>query len=189
MTYSASAHGGQNVVYKWNFGDGTPETSYSSSPTISHTFTRAGIYYVTLTVTDDAAVPSIQSFVQLIQLPATANAPRQSTNLVYETRAVGNARVWVVNQDNDSVSVIDAVTRARLKEIVVGKAPRAIAIAPDKRIWVTNKFATSISVVDPDALLVVQTIALPARLAALWSRLLAALLTRLLWCSRRPATC
>ena len=161
VTYSASAHGGRNVVYKWNFGDGTPETGYSSSPTISHTFTRAGIYYATLTVTDDAAVPSAQSFVQLIQLPATANAPRQSTNLVYEARSAGNARVWVVNQDNDSVSVIDAVTRARLKEIAVGKAPRAIAIAPNKRIWVTNKFSTTISVVDPDALIVVQTIALP----------------------------
>ena len=98
---------------------------------------------------------------QLIQLPATANAPRQSTNLVYEARSAGNARVWVVNQDNDSVSVIDAVTRARLKEIAVGKAPRAIAIAPNKRIWVTNKFSTTISVVDPDALIVVQTIALP----------------------------
>ena len=82
-------------------------------------------------------------------IASTANAPRQSTNLVYEARSAGNARVWVVNQDNDSVSVIDAVTRARLKEIAVGKAPRAIAIAPNKRIWVTNKFSTTISVVDP----------------------------------------
>ena len=40
------------AAYAWNFGDG--QTKTSSSPTITHVFTRPGKYTVTLTVTDQA---------------------------------------------------------------------------------------------------------------------------------------
>ena len=63
----------------------------------------------------------------------------------------GNARLWVVNQDNDSVTVFDAVTNAKLGEIGVGIAPRSIAVAPNGRIWVTNRQSSTISVVDPSS--------------------------------------
>src|SRR4030095_15116337 len=38
VTFTATARNGVNVRYKWYFDDGTPETPYSSSPTIMHTF-------------------------------------------------------------------------------------------------------------------------------------------------------
>ncbi|NIU09163.1 MAG: DUF1929 domain-containing protein, partial [Phycisphaerae bacterium] len=82
VEYSATATGGQNIVYKWDFGDGTPETTYSSSATVSHIFTQPGIYYVTLTVNDDAGIPNIQTFVQGVHLPHTAMRPRHSTNIL-----------------------------------------------------------------------------------------------------------
>jgi YVTN family beta-propeller protein len=160
VTYTASAHGGVNVRYKWQFDANEPETSYSSSPTIQHTFTDPGIRFITLTVTDDLGVPAIQTFVQTVHLPPTANAARHSGNVAYETRAVGNARLWVVNQDNDSVSVFDAVTNARV-EIGVGAAPRSVAVAPDGRVWVVNQKAATISIVSASSLTVVQTVTLP----------------------------
>ena len=78
-----------------------------------------------------------------------------------EEKSVGNSRIWVVNQDNDSVSVFDAVTHAKVAEIPVGTAPRSIAIAPDDRIWVTNKRSTDISIIDPVSLGVAQTVPMP----------------------------
>ena len=138
VSYSATATGGVNVVYKWQFGDGTPETARTPSPSVVHTFTGPGIYFVTLTVTDDLGVPNIQRFVQTIHLAPTPALARASANIAYETRTGSNSRVWVVNQDNDSVTVVDAVTNARLNEIAVGAAPRSVAIAPDGRIWVVN---------------------------------------------------
>ena len=86
----------------------------------------------------------------LLELPEESGeaAPAEAANGAeapppeFETRATGNARLWVVNPDNDSVTVFDAVTNAKLAEVGVGTAPRAIAVAPNGRIWVTNRVAT-----------------------------------------------
>ena len=73
-----------------------------------------------------------------------------SSSIAYEQRSGSNNRVWVVNQDNDSVTAFDAVTNSKLlPEITVGTAPRSIARAPDGRLWVTNKLSASISVINP----------------------------------------
>jgi PKD repeat protein len=45
----STANGGQIASYAWNFGDGTT----GSGATVSHAYTRAGLYSVTLTVTDN----------------------------------------------------------------------------------------------------------------------------------------
>src|SRR5262249_30712680 len=66
-----------------------------------------------------------------------------------------------VNQDNDSVTVFDWVTRAEVREIAVGTAPRAFAGAPTRRIWATNKLSSTISLIDPSTLAVAQTVTLP----------------------------
>jgi PKD repeat protein len=42
------------LMYSWDFGDGSPATAPSSSPSVSHTFTSAGTYDVSVTVTDAA---------------------------------------------------------------------------------------------------------------------------------------
>ncbi len=161
VSYSATATGGFNVRYKWQFGDGTPETGWATSPAVVHTFTGPGIYFVTLTVTDDLGVPNVQRFVQTIHLAPTSAAARASANIAYEARTGSNSRVWVVNQDNDSVTVVDAVTSSRITEIAVGAAPRSVAIAPDGRIWVVNNKVASISIISPTSLAVAQTVTLP----------------------------
>ena len=42
---------GSITTYEWNFGDGSPP---ASGPTATHTFGGAGVYFVTLAVTDDS---------------------------------------------------------------------------------------------------------------------------------------
>jgi YVTN family beta-propeller protein len=161
VTFSVGVTGGSNVQYSWDFDDGTPSTGFSSSPSVAHTFARPGVYYVTVTVVDDSGLPQSKTVVQTIHLPLTANRPAVSSNIALEDRAAANDRLWVVNQDNDTVSVFDAVTNAKVTEINVGVAPRTIAIAPNGEVWVTNKQSATISVISPTSLAVTRTISLP----------------------------
>jgi YVTN family beta-propeller protein len=161
ITFTATVTNAVNPRFKWLWGDGTPETAYSTSATITKSYAAPGMYVAKVTATDDRGVEVSRMFTQIIHLPLTANRPNVSMNIAYETRASGNARVWVVNQDNDSVSVFDAVTNAKLAEIAVGSRPRAVAVAPSGRIWVVNKGAATLSLIDPATLAVAQTVTLP----------------------------
>jgi len=93
--------------------------------------------------------------------PTNVIRPTASTPVVFESRAGATGRVWVVNPDNDTVSVLDAATNTLVRQIPVGIAPRTLAIAPNGNIWVTNKDSATISVISPTTLAVVQTIAMP----------------------------
>jgi PKD repeat protein len=71
FTSAASDPDGQIVSYSWSFGDG----GISSSPGPTHVYTRAGVYTVRLTVTDDAGgTASALAEVRVLSLP---NQPPQ----------------------------------------------------------------------------------------------------------------
>ena len=158
VTYTATTHNGVNVRYSWFFDDGTPASPYSSSPAITHTFAAPGIYYVTVTAASDGNPSQSETLTQVVHAPLTANRPAISSNIVFD----GNGgRVWVANQDNNSVSVFNAATNARLAEVAVGSGPRTLAVAPDGSVWVTNKHAATISIINPSTLSVSRTLTLP----------------------------
>jgi YVTN family beta-propeller protein len=159
-SYTASATG-TNVRYQWDFGDGSGPTPWSTSPAITHNYAAPGIYTVTVSVTDDTQAVQSRSFSQVVYLPGTTKPPAASSNLLVEKPTSGNPRLWVVNQDNDSVSVFDTVSFAKLAEITVGTAPRAIARALNGRLWVTNKRSATISVIHPGTFAITRTITLP----------------------------
>jgi YVTN family beta-propeller protein len=96
-----------------------------------------------------------------VHLPLTANRAAASGPIAVEDRVAGADRLWVVNPDNDSVSVFDTSTNNRLAEIAVGGAPRTLAVLPGGEIWVTNKQGASVSVIDSGSLAVVRTVSLP----------------------------
>ncbi len=160
VSYTADTTGGVNPTFRWQFGDGTPETPRSSSPSASHVYQQPGRYIVTLRAGDDTGASLLRQFVQAVHLPLTAARPNVSTGIVYEVRGAGD-RVWNVNPDNDTVSVFDAITYTKRAEIGVGLDPRGLAIAPDGRVWVTNRRSATISIISPDTLQVVATLALP----------------------------
>lgn len=156
-----AAASGSGVQYQWNFGDGRPDTAWSSSGSVSTRFASPGTFIVTLRVRDGLGDLISRSFLQSISLPATANRPTQSGLMALEQPATGNARLWVVNPDQDSVSVLDAVTGARLAEIAVGAAPRSIARAANGVMWVSNRDAATLSLIDPVTRSVTRTLTLP----------------------------
>ncbi len=159
-TFGAAASG-TNVRYRWNFGDGSPVTAWSASGTATRTYAAPGVYFVTVDVTDDTGAQASQTVMHQVYLAATVNAPSISGQMAYEPRSGAPARLWVVNPDNDSVSVFDTVGRTRLAEINVGTAPRALAIAPDGTVWVSNRGSGTISVISPATLTVTRSISMP----------------------------
>ncbi len=147
-----------NAQYSWNFGDNTASTPFSLSPNVTHVYTKSGLYQVQLTAKLSDGKVINKNFVQAVSTGKTSNTPTHSSPIVVETRSGNSARIWTVNPDNDSVSVIDANSKAVVATINVGASPRTIAIAPDGRIWVTNKKSATLSVISPSTLAVVQTI-------------------------------
>ena len=143
---TAQASGGLNPQYRWNFGDGSPDTAFASSPSTAHLFPTPGRFLITVTVRDDTAREVTASYRQAVYAPPTATRPNSSTSIIYESRAGANARLWAVNPDNDSVTVFDAITRAKLAEVNVGRAPRSLALAPDGRVWVANAESDTLTI-------------------------------------------
>src|SRR5262245_64355051 len=69
--------------------------------------------------------------------------------------------VWVVNRDNNSVSVLEVGNdvNKKVREILVGTEPRAIAITPDnKKVYVTNMVSGSVWVINASTFAVVKHI-------------------------------
>ncbi len=159
-SWTASATG-NGLTYAWDFGDGSPPTGFSASPGASHRYANAGLYTVTLSVRDAGGEVTTHLFVQAVVSTATAVPPTASSNIVVERRGSANPRLWLVNPDNNTVSVFDAVTLAKQAEITVGTGPRTLAVAGDGRVWVVNKESSNVSVISASSLTVVQTIALP----------------------------
>lgn len=160
IAYEARANG-INTRFRWSFGDGTLDSDWSASGAVAHQFTRPGTFYVTVTATDDRGQEQRSTFLQIVHRTLTPNRPNASSSVAYEQPTQGSARVWVVNQDNDSVTAFDAANGSRIAEIAVGAAPRTLAVAPDGTVWVANQQGASISVINPANLAVARTIALP----------------------------
>jgi YVTN family beta-propeller protein len=148
-----------SYTYQWDFGDGTPVTTWSESPSVTHTFASPGVFLVTITARTPDGRIGVRSFWQSVEGPK-GPAGRSSSAIAFEPRSAGSGRVWAVNPDNDSVSVFDASTNSRVAEIPVGTRPRTLAVAPDGRVWVVNQDSATISIVSPASMSVTQTLSL-----------------------------
>ncbi len=160
VDYTAVSSGGLNPRFKWNFGDNSGETSYSSSPSISHSFAAPGRYIITLISTDDTGLEQQLQFLQMVHAPLTINRPAESMSIIYEAHT-GNDRIWNVNPDNNTVTVYNTVTATKVADIGVGASPRSLAITSDGKVWVTNSKDATVSIIDPSSFNVEQTLDLP----------------------------
>ena len=159
IDYTATATGSGPLEYRWFFGDGT-NTPFSTDPNVSHTFTSPGRSLVTLVVRNPyEQVTTV--FTQAVHLPPVVGQAINDTTMLYES-ATGTPRIWNVNPDNDTVTVIDTALRTKITEISVGDNPSSLAIESNSNeIWVVNKFASTISRISLNTLTVVGVINLP----------------------------
>ena len=133
-----------NASYAWDFGDGTPPTAFSTTPTTSHKFTRPGHYGVVVTVKTKAGQSSATT-TQVVYNRPTTSQPSSASTIAYDRK---NDVVWNVNQDNNSITAIDAKTHVKIKEIKVGNHPRTLAIDPTGKVWVTCQDDSRVVIVD-----------------------------------------
>ncbi len=159
--FAPSLSNATGVQYRWDFGDGSSDAGYTGSPDRNHVYAAPGVYTVTLTMRAADGRSSTYQFIQAVYPSGASTLAMASSNVLLEPRSGASARLWVVNPDNDSVSVFDTANNARLAEIAVGTSPRSLTLARDGRIWVVNKQSASISIVSPTSLSVAQSISLP----------------------------
>jgi PKD repeat protein len=79
-TQSVATGAGRSITqYRWNWGDGTAQTT-SSSPLATHAFSLSGSYVVTLTVTDDVGQTANSTQTIRVGTPPTARFVFSPTN-------------------------------------------------------------------------------------------------------------
>jgi MYXO-CTERM domain-containing protein len=144
------------VTFRWNFGDGTT-TDLVPDMTATHTYQAPGHYTVIVLATDDASRTS-DTLVHAAHYPLAAKPPTSSSSIVFDP---DRKQVWNVNPDNDTVTVIDAATMSRVREVPVGKEPHFLALAPDGAVWVVSQMSDEVVVLDRASGDVKSRIALP----------------------------
>jgi uncharacterized protein (TIGR03437 family) len=77
--------------------------------------------------------------------------------------AIGGSQAVVVNQDNDTVSIVDLSSQTVQKTLIVGRGPEGVAVdSSTGRAYVTNEDDGTVSVIDLTALAVINTFTLGA---------------------------
>ena len=108
--------------------------------------------------------------------PALAGSGTVASTTLLLTR--DDKALWVVNQDADSVSVIDTEARAVIAEILLGEAPpavdpassrfdpkvlpRALTLVNEKKVYVAGQSANRVFVIDAEKHIVTGSIPVPA---------------------------
>jgi YVTN family beta-propeller protein len=149
VTITVAATGSTALEYRFNF-DGT-WSDWAEENHAAHSYASSGRPRVLVQVRDENGSIS-NSFLNLLVItPPAGPAPTHSGPM-----AIGNdpdgRRLWVVNPDADSVSVIDPADGEKIAEhsTGVGSDPRSIARDANGRYWITLHDIDAIRVLNPD---------------------------------------
>ncbi|MEM7260200.1 MAG: PKD domain-containing protein, partial [Pseudomonadota bacterium] len=149
VTLQSELLSGDRVSYRWDFGDG--QSMATDDPTVNHVYANPGRYLVTLTA--EGPFGSDESIIRQRVHEPLLGAGRSSTSIAVSE---SDNRLWVVNPDNNSVSVIDSQSGNLIAEIPVGLEPVSLWLHNDL-IYVVNKSHASVSIITTDDLSVQRT--------------------------------
>ncbi len=137
--------GPQSLSFSWDFGDGVT----ASGADVQHAFTAPGVYDVVLTVSDGLAVGIDAVTVHVVD-PPDGGLARSTSPLAL---SADGERLFVVNADSGSVSLLETATLATLDEREVCARPRSAALdATETRLWVTCQGDHRVLALDPASL-------------------------------------
>ena len=135
----------KSVLYSWNFGDGFPETKFSSKPIIEKIFSNAGNYNITLTTKQKGTERLLKSTaVQVVHNPAPESRPVSSSTIHLDEKS---NRFYVVNPDNNTLTAFSIENGNTIYETQTGKNPLSVA-AVGKQLWVTCKKDDEVQIFD-----------------------------------------
>ncbi|HET7844989.1 MAG TPA: PKD domain-containing protein, partial [Xanthomonadales bacterium] len=147
VSFAATAtdpNAGDTLQYRFDFGDGTPQTAWGATTNATHAYATAGHYRATVQVKDPSNVVATRGTVVTV-LAASAAAPTRSSSIA--CHAPGR-RAWAANPDADTIAEIDMDTLAVVREIAVCDDPRAVARSGQGEIWVACSDGDAIAVVN-----------------------------------------
>ena len=145
---------GPGASYRWSYDDGSAEIT-GATRAEAHTYTAAGRYRVTLSVTVAGATRTC-SGLHIVHRPLPVTPPTHASPiLVDEVRG----RIWVARPDAGAVMSFDRASLDDPHEVPVGKDPRSVAQAPDGSIWVTSRASDEVHIIDAESRSVQATIA------------------------------
>lgn len=147
VTVTAAATGTGTLNFRFNF-DGN-WTAWSTNTSANHTYTTPSRPRVLVQVRDAEDNIVTDSLRLLVITPPAGPRPTQSSTLTVGDDS-GTRRVWSVNPDANTVTVVNAVTGTKVAEYAVGTNPRSIARDANGRYWVTCHGSDEIRVLNPD---------------------------------------
>ncbi len=158
FTTDATDADGDQLLYRWDFGDGSPQTEWSATNrSITHTYSQTGNYTVLVQVSDENGgfISKGTSISVIESLPS--DLPTQSGPIMVDEV---NRKVWTVNPDNNTVSVIHADNLTKINEINVGEHPTGIALDGEGQVWVSCKKSDELYVLDADLETVIRQVSM-----------------------------
>jgi hypothetical protein len=146
LQFGASDPEGGSVLYKVDFGDGGPDSGWTSATSISHVYSSRGHFEAVLSARDSSgATVSLRRKVNVLEaVPSTR--PASSSSIVHDS---SRSLTWVVNPDSGSLSRIDS--SESVLEIPLGESsrPRNVAVDAGGNAWVTCQGSDEVVVVPP----------------------------------------
>lgn len=147
VTVNAAATGSGPFEYRFNFEGNW--SAWGTTASASHAYSLASRPRVLAQVRDAAGNVVTTSLSLLVITAPTGPSPTQNSTLAIGDDPNGR-RLWSVNQDANSVTVLDASTGVKVAEHAVGLNPRSIARDVQGRYWVTCHLSDEIRVLNPD---------------------------------------
>ncbi|MEM9593044.1 MAG: Ig-like domain-containing protein [Acidobacteriota bacterium] len=133
LTAAATDPDGDSLEYRFDFGDGSPRTPWSSSTTAVHAYGDRGHYQATAQARDPSgSLASRAATVTVLTAPA-GPFPTAGGQIACDASA---RRVWKVDPDNDSLAAIDADALSLEVEVAVCDDPRGVARTGSGDLWV-----------------------------------------------------
>ncbi len=133
FTATANDPDGDTLQYRFDFGDGSPRTPWSATPSVERTYAESGHYRAVVQVRDPSGVIASRSRVVTVVPPLPTARPTASAPIACDA---ASRRVWTVNPDADTISVLNTDTLAKLGEYPTCDDPRALALAANGEVWV-----------------------------------------------------
>ncbi|MBL8298019.1 MAG: Ig-like domain-containing protein [Rhodanobacteraceae bacterium] len=123
---------GNPLEYRFDFGDGSPRTAWSATASAQRSYANAGHYRATVQVRDPSGVVATRSRVVTVLAPLPSARPSTSSAIACDAPL---RRVWTVNPDSNTISVLNADTLVKLAEYPTCADPRALARTGNE-VWV-----------------------------------------------------
>lgn len=136
------------LEYRFDFGDGSPLTTWGSADTASHTYAEPGHYTVTAQVRDPLASIATATTGVTVITPVLDVSGSSNNQIALQHTSEGDF-LWVVNPDNNTVSVVAADSNELVAEHRVCADPRSIAIDAGERIWISCFDADRVLLLSP----------------------------------------